>query len=205
MSRWQRGKEIKMKVSRKVIMKVDNFEIGDQITVKVKGYGKFTATAQRIEAGATLFFFDNCITSRPMNAVDSNEDGFFASDLCEWMNTELIEKFPQKIRKRMLRVAAGEDVMLRLPKRCEMFGQDDASDNYASGFADEYKEQLPLMKDRKNRVCSSPTDEYCWYWLMDKHAAYGTGFAGVNSNGNANNYGASDTRGVRPAFIIKNL
>lgn len=37
-----------MKVKRTVTMKVDNFEIGDQITVKLREYGKFTATAHEL-------------------------------------------------------------------------------------------------------------------------------------------------------------
>lgn len=34
-----------MKVKRFVTMKVNNFEIGDQITVKLKNLGEYTATA----------------------------------------------------------------------------------------------------------------------------------------------------------------
>ena len=56
-----------MKAIRKVKMEVEHFEIGDQINIKLKGYGKFTATCHKNVNGQALFVFDNCVGSRPMN------------------------------------------------------------------------------------------------------------------------------------------
>lgn len=45
-----------MKVWRKVKMKVNNIEIGDQINVELSEYGEFTATARGNETGSKLKF-----------------------------------------------------------------------------------------------------------------------------------------------------
>ena len=179
-----------MKVNRTVTMKVNNFEIGDQITVKLKDLGKFTATAQRVYAdGTTLFLFDNCVAEHEMNESGSNAGGFYKSDLCKWMNTELVKSFPDK----------EHECLLRIPTRKEMFGEDKYSQNYEPDLG----EQFELMKDRKNRVCSLPDDEYAWYWLMNAHIRSSSFFAGVGNYGLAASTGASPSRGVRPAFLIR--
>lgn len=47
-----------MKVARKVQFKTNEICVGDQITVRLSGFGKFTATAQRV---ADKEFF-SCLT-----------------------------------------------------------------------------------------------------------------------------------------------
>ena len=119
------------------------------------------------------------------------------------MNEELIKAFPAKYREKMEALDADGKIMLRVPTRSEMFGQDDCSKHYES---DGNGEQLELMKDRKNRICMSPNDEYCWYWLTNARSVVSsTAFARVANSGHANYLGASHSLGVRPAFVIKNL
>lgn len=190
-----------MKVWRKVKMEIKNYEVGDQITVKLSGYGKFTATAQRIcKDGTPLFMFDSCVTERPMNENGSNEGGFYASDLCKWMNTELIDAFPKKLKNLMLATDEKHSCLLRIPTRKEMFGEDEYSQDYETDLS----EQFELMKDRKNRVCSFPHDEYAWYWLMNAHIWSSYHFACVGTGGGAGDIGASSSYGVRPTFYIEN-
>ena len=189
-----------MKAWRKVKMEIKNYEIGDQITVKLKDLGKFTATAQRVyENGKTLFLFDNCVAEHEMNENDSNAGGFYESELCKWMNTELVKSFPTKLLDRMIYTDEKHECLLRIPTRKEMFGEDKYSQNYEPDLG----EQFELMKDRKNRVCSLPDDEYAWYWLMNAHLRSLSHFAGVNSHGSATAAVASYSRGVRPAFLIR--
>ena len=47
---------MKLKITRKVEFKTEDLCIGDQITVKLKGYGK-----QRITDKGVLFLFDDII------------------------------------------------------------------------------------------------------------------------------------------------
>lgn len=189
-----------MKAWRKVKMEIKNYEVGDQIAVKLKGFGKFTATAQRVyDDGKTLFLFDNCVAERQMNENGSNSGGFYESDLCKWMNTELVKTFPTKLLDRMIYTNEEHECLLRIPTRKEMFGEDE----YSQYYEPDNEEQFELMKDRKNRVCSLPDDEYAWYWLMNAHLRSSSGFATVSNFGAAGAYGASGSGGVRPAFLIK--
>lgn len=57
------------------------------------------------------------------------------------------------------------------------------------------KSQLPLFQHEPSRICNRAT-----WWLRDVITA--SGFAGVNSYGGADYYGASGSLGVRPAFCI---
>lgn len=189
-----------MKVWRKVKMEIKNYEVGDQITVKIKDLGKFIATAQRVYAdGTTLFLFDNCVAEHEMNENGSNARGFYESDLCKWMNTELVKSFPVKLLDRMIYTDEEHRCLLRIPTRKEMFGEDEYSKNYEPYLG----EQFELMKDRKNRVCSLPDNEYAWYWLMNTHLRSSSYFAYVVSYGDAANVAASYSGGVRPAFLIR--
>lgn len=189
-----------MKAWRKVKMEIKNYEVGDQITVKLKDLGKFTATAQRVyEDGKTLFLFDNCVAEHKMNENGSNVGGFYKSDLCKWMNTELVKSFPVKLLDRMIYTDEEHRCLLRIPTRKEIFGEDENSQNYELDLG----EQFELMKDRKNRVCSLPDDEYVWYWLMNAHIRVSSAFACVHGLGDAGGDGAFDSNGVRPTFLIQ--
>jgi hypothetical protein len=153
-----------MKVIRKVTMYADHFEIGDQIKIKLKGAGKFTATCHKITDKGALFVFDNCVTRRQMNETDTTEGGFDESNLCAWLNTDFIDKFPNKYIKRMTRI--GEHLISLLTKE-EVFGADLPFDD-----------QLELMKDPKHRVCSYPDGSRALWWLRD--VVTSTGFANGN-------------------------
>jgi hypothetical protein len=190
-----------MKVIRKVEMDVDKFKVGDQISIKLRDMGTFTATVQKASGAKAYFIFDNCVADRPMNEDPNKAGDFKESDLCKWMNTELIKMFPKSLRDNMLHNTYKE-VKLWIPTYGEMFGHDD----YYERFETDKDNQLPLMKDRKNRVCSSPDDEYCWYWLQNRlRGVYSAAsFAIVDFNSLALGSGASNSIGVRPAFSIKN-
>ena len=190
-----------MKVLRKVKMKVDTFAVGDQITVKLEGFGKFTATAQEVTEKGTLFFFDDCVAERPMNERNTNEGGFNASDLCKWMNTMLLAAFPAKIRNRMVQDASGNFVTL--PTYGQVFGCDTDDEWDKENIVIDPVQQLPLMANRKNRVCDCNGD-WCWYWLQNplKQECSSASFADVSYFGTANYRSASGSRGVRPAFLI---
>ena len=190
-----------MKVLRKVKMKVEYFELGDQIEIKLKDMGRYTATVHKTYVdGTALCIFDNCVADMPMNEENTNEGGFNNSDLRQWMNSVLYSRFPKKIRARMVQFPEQYDsVYLRVPTRGEVFGESDED------FEEDHEDRLPLMKDRKHRICMSPKNEYCWYWLWNRYVVHATAFAHVSYYGYASNDGASYSGGVRPAFVIRNL
>ena len=82
-----------------------------------------------------------------------------------------------------------------------MFGHDDW---YSSGAVEpDDCEQWPLMKERANRVAERKGESYEWGWLQNKCVRSATHFCAVGNGGNANAWNASNSLGVRPAFLIK--
>ena len=182
-----------MRVNRTITktMKAENIQVGDSITFKLKEFGVFTATAQKVKDDKILFMFDDCVAKMPMNDTHTNEGGFEASELKKWMDTELFKSFPLWMRKRM----SG----LSVPSYGMMFGHDDWYEN----FVPDEDEQLPIMKKRKNRV-SDYQDNYCWYWLSNAttKVVSSTNFANVFNIGYANYNNAGNSIGVRPIFWL---
>lgn len=188
-----------MKVLRQIKMNVEHFEVGDQIKIKVKGIGNYTATVHKVTGDRALVVFDHCVAYRPMNENESNEGGFAKSDLCKWLNEEFIKLLPNKIRNRIVADEKHGGVLVRVPTRGEMFGQDESSEYYEP----DNDERLLLMADRKNRICMSPDDDYAWYWLMNTRRESAATFAFVHNDGYASCNNASSAYGVRPAFEIR--
>lgn len=187
-----------MKAWRKVKMEIKNYEVGDQITVKLKDFGEFTATAHEVTENGTLFICDDCVCKHSMNETDTNEGGFVKSELCGWMNTELLRAFPDEIRSRMLADENGN--YLTVPTYGQIFGKDSDNSWDQANVDIDQREQLPLMKDRRNRIADLDGD-YMWYWLQNVIRT-SAGFAGVLSRGYSDDGNASLVAGVRPVFLI---
>ena len=82
-----------------------------------------------------------------------------------------------------------------------MFGHDDW---YNSGAVEpDDCEQWPLMKERANRIAERKGESYEWGWLQNIRQGSASNFCVVNDGGNAFKWSASNSIGVRPAFLIK--
>ncbi len=181
-----------MKVTRKVQFKTNEICVGDQITVRLSGFGKFTATAQRVTDKGILFLFDEVIARHPMNETNTNEGGFDKSDMCRWLRETVLPAFPEKLRTRIREIT--------LPTYGEIFGHDDFYEN----FEPDNDEQFELIKRRGNRVCDFEDDWWCWWWLRNatKRSVSSAHFARVYYDGNTGCGDASDSCGVRPEFWL---
>jgi len=180
-----------MKVTRKVQFKTNEICVGDRITVRLSGFGKFTATAQRVTDKGILFLFDEVIARHLMNETNTNEGGFDKSDMCRWLRETVLPAFPEKLRTRIREIT--------LPTYGEIFGHDDFYEN----FEPDDDEQFELMKRRGNRVCDFE-DDWCWWWLRNatKRSVSSAAFAVVGSGGGTGYAGASGSGGVRPEFWL---
>lgn len=182
-----------MKVLRKqeIICSYDEVKVGDQINISLTGLGEFTATAQKITDKGIVFLFDDCVADRPINNDYTNKGGYKKSDLCEWINTELLNAFPDEIKSRIIN--------LTIPTYGQMFGHDNFYDN----FEPDEDEQFPLMKKRKNRVADFK-DNYEWYWMQNatKKKVSSAYFANVGYLGFADCSSASNPTRVRPVFLL---
>lgn len=180
-----------MKVTRKVQFKTNEISVGDQISVKLHGFGKFTATAQKVTDKGILFLFDEVIARHSMNDSNTNKGGFDGSDMKKWLNEVVLRAFPEKLRNKVTEIT--------LPTYGEIFGHDDFYEN----FEPDNDEQFEMMKRRGNRVCDFE-DDWCWWWLRNaaKENVSSAYFAVVNNFGNTICVFASYFGGVRPEFWL---
>lgn len=182
-----------IKVLRRQELETREVMVGDQILVSLAEIGNFTATAHKITDKGVLFIFDEYVTSRPMNNQRTNAGGYEESDLKKWIDTVLLAAFPEELKNRI------DD--LSIPTVGELFGHDDEWNN--EHFEPDEDEQLPLMKERRNRVAYL-NDEWEWGWLRNavKQRFSSAYFAYVGNHGGADYYAASGSVGVRPEFWL---
>ena len=170
-----------MEVLRKVSIEVNEGEqyyVGDQITVRMKELGNFTATVQAIEEDSVVFMFDDIITKHNHN------------DIQEWLDKDILPLFPETFNV----------TDITLPTCGQIFGDDEWCREF---FEPDTDEQFELMKRRGNCVCDYDGD-WEWWWLKNKSKKYAASFAFVvDSDGGAASYDASNSGGVRPVFRIK--
>lgn len=168
-------------------------EVGDKTTIKLDGLGEFTATVHKVTDDKVMLIFDDCVAERPMNWSDTNKGGFKDSDLNKWLHTEFVKVLPYSIRARLTDVT--------IPTVGEMFGWDDEWDR--NNFEADNDKQLPLMKQRRNRVDYYKNESECG-WLRNaiKKEFSSVHFALVNYGANARYGTASGSYGVRPEIWL---
>lgn len=177
-------------VYRKTLTKTTEIQTGDQIRV-----GHYTATCQTVTPKGALFLLDQYLDEAyPMNRKNTNKGGYEESDLRETLRSKEILDLFDDWGDRMVPFDNGD--LLRIPFFGEIFGQEDAE-----YFEPDGCEQWELMKDRKNRTAFR---QNCWEWgwLQNKRKGSAANFCAVNAGGNANTWTASNSIGVRPAFLI---
>ena len=168
-------------------------KIGDKTTIKLVGLGEFTATVHEVTDDKVMLIFDDYVAERPMNESDTNKGGFEDSDLNKWLHTEFVKALPYSIRARLTDVT--------IPTVGEMFGWDDEWNR--NHFEADNDKQLPLMKQRRNRVAYYNNECECG-WLRNAtkkefSAAY---FAFVYHLGGSGYSCASNSYGVRPEIWL---
>lgn len=168
-------------------------EVGDKTTIKLDGLGEFAATVHKVTDDKVMLIFDDYVAERPMNESDTNKGGFEYSDLNEWLHTEFVKSIPYSIRARLTDVT--------IPTVGEMFGWDDEwNRNY---FEADNDKQLPLMKQRRNRVAYYNNECECgWLRNATKKEFSAARFAYVGSFGGTLFHGASNSFGVRPEIWL---
>ena len=182
-----------IKVLRKQVTETKELMVGDQISVSLEGLGDFTAMAHKITDKGALFIFNEYVVSRPMNEKNTNDGGYEKSDLKKWIDSVLLEAFPAELKDRI--------ADLSIPTVGELFGHEDEWDR--EHFDPDDDEQLPLMKERRNRVAYLK-NEWEWGWLRNatKKEVSSAIFALVTFRGSADCGRATASGGVRPEFWL---
>lgn len=192
-----------MKVRRTMKMKVQRFEVGDRICFKLYDGEKVEAIAVKQIGDNMLFIHTDCLKKEYPMYDEYNGDGygdFEDSDLRKHLNGDILSRFPRKIREKM--VAFDDGDMLSIPTEKEIFGTNEYGEEESADV-----KQLECMKQRRNRIAFQGfgTDEWEWYWLKNKKRNSASGFA-IVYNGGYSDYGnASNSIGVRPTFLLRNL
>lgn len=138
-------------------------------------------TAHKVTANEILFITDEYIASKPMYGLQ------------EWIETSVYNAFPEELKGRVKN--------LTIPTVGQVFGWDD--EWCRKTFVRDDDEQLPLMKERRNRVAYLDND-YEWGWLQNstKQEISSATFAFVHYSGLAGYGSASNSGGVRLEFTL---
>lgn len=183
-----------MKITRTMNIETNDIQIGDRIQV-----GRYTATCQKLPGeGLALFYLDQYLDkAMQMNKRNTNKGGYNASDLRKELNSEEILKDFSGLE--LVPFENGD--LLRLAFYGELFGHDSW---YESGAVEpDNCEQWPLMKERANRIAERKGESYEWGWLQNIREGSASYFCAVGNGGGASLWSASNSIGVRPAFLIK--
>ena len=168
-------------------------DVGDNTLIKLDGLGEFTATVHKVTDDKVMLIFDDYVVKRPMNESSTNNGGFEASNLNKWLYTEFVKALPYSIRVRLTDVT--------IPTVGEMFGWDDEWDR--NHFEADNNKQLPLMKQRRNRVAYYDNGcEFGWLRNATKKEFSSAHFAIVSHSGYASGSYASNSLGVRPEIWL---
>lgn len=168
-------------------------EVEDKTTIKLDGLGEFAATVHKVTDDKVMLIFDDYVAKRPMNESGTNKGGFEDSDLNKWLHTEFVKALPYSIRARLTDVT--------IPTVGEMFGWDDEWDR--NHFEADNDKQLPLMKQKRNRVAYYNNECECgWLRNATKKEFSSALFALVYYGGHTFYDVASSSGGVRPEIWL---
>lgn len=189
-----------MKIRRSIEFKAkpEALVVGDIISFKLLDGEKVEARAIRNEGNRMLMWFEDCIQGRyPMNEENTNNGGWLDSDARSLLNTEIINRFPGKILKHMVKDDNGD--WLHLLSIEEVFGMTPDFEITKESA----KLQIPALKTEKGHVKGLGLHgETTWHWLRSPYASGATDFCNVYTNGTAGCSGASFASGLAPAFYL---
>ena len=194
-----------MEVKRAIKGEVESFELGDVISFKLKDGEKVQAKVVKQTDEGMLFITVDCLKNEYQMfkyPVRSMEINYFNSDLRHNLNGEILDRFPDEIKSRMVGMRIGNTDtfdLLRIPTEREIFGVS----HYGKEESNTVK-QFKGMKNRKNRIARQGSKIGTWvcYWLQNHVEGTASYFANVGSYGLAHYSCASYFVGVRPVFCI---
>lgn len=180
------------------------YEVGDIVSYTMEDGEEVEALAVKEEFDkhgnlCMVFMLLDCLKEEcRMNRDDTNDGGYEESHLRDQLATKYLEKFPAALRLNMVPFENGD--LLRIPTEREIFGRNIYGEEEPNTV-----EQFEPMKKRRNRMAFDGLNgETQAYWLQNKRVGSATSFCFVDYAGFADNYGASDSFGVRPLYRIRN-
>ena len=191
-----------MEINRTMTVDTEMFEVGDVLAFSLTDGEKVQAMAVKETPAGMLFVLVDCLNKEyPMfediDRVDEDDVSYMTSDLRNALNGEILARFPEEIKSRMVAVNPEGD-MLRIPSEREIFGKNEYGIN-----EDKTVTQWKPMELRRNRIAfQGDNGAWEWYWLMNRHKRYASHYANVGISGNAGCNDAGYSGGVRPVFLL---
>ena len=198
-----------MEVKRTIKTEVESFELGDVISFTLKDGEKVQAKAVKQTDEGMLFLTVDCLEDEyPMfknpDGMGSMDINYFNSDLRHTLNGEILDRFPEEIRSRMvgMRIACTDTFdLLRIPTEREIFGENQCYSKDESDTVVQFKG----MKNSRNCMAFQVVDgdeQFECYWLQNHVEGTASNFARVSYIGYAGYDSASYRFGVRLVFLL---
>lgn len=173
------------------------FSVGDIISIVLDNGENMRITVAGVNTYAeneVVFAFKDILSEEHyMNERYTNEGGYEASDMAEYLDTEIFNLLPSDLQG-VIKERRGHKLWLF--SRCEVFGKD-----RRRYICPEEDVQLPYYKDAENRVKLRKGISGTW-WLSSFSGDNATDFSCVYSYGNSVSTSANYSRGVSPGFCI---
>lgn len=169
-------------------------KVGDEITETLKDGREVVFVV--MDDG--VIGLKNCLGEHYMNKKWTNKGGWLASDMRRYLNEEIFALLPDALQAVIRpRTFGTEQDNLWLFSEVEIFGEHDWTEKDP-----DRGEQLEYFKTPANRVKCDEDGDPTWWWERSPYASNSINFCYVSSNGYANNYYASNSRGVCFGFYI---
>ena len=182
-----------MRVNRMTEIETSRPKIGDRISFTLKTGEKVEAMAVKELINGTVFCtVDYLNKPYAMNRNGGTRGGYEASDLRKELNGAILSSFPDDIKEQLVPFDNGD--FLTIPSERKMFGEN----VFAKDDEGDVMQWEP-MEDRRNRIALRDGNVE-WGWL--RNVANSKAFACCDALGLALNWYASNSRGVRPVFIL---
>ena len=197
-----------MEVKRTIKTDVESFEVGDIIKFTLKDGENAQAKAVKKTDEGMLFITVDCLKGKYQmfkytGGLGSMNINYVNSDLRLALNGEILDRFPDEIRIRMvgMRIDDSDSVdLLRIPTEREIFGENQCYSKDESDTVVQFKG----MKNRRNRIAFQGSKTGTWecYCLQNRVKDYASYFARVNGEGLVDYSCASYFVGVRLVFLL---
>lgn len=198
-----------MEVMRNMTIDTELFELGDIISFTLTTGEKVKAKAVRETPNGMLFITVDCLKDEQKmfeNPGRAEKVDYEHSDLRKKLNGEILDTFPEEIKRRMVGMQVGQTNcfdMLHIPTEREIFGKN----HYSVRTTPVSVRRFYGMENRRERIAfqGSETGIEEWYWLQNKaedSTFYFFNFAVVSGRGRADYNDASCFNGVRLVFLL---
>ncbi len=184
--------------------KKGSLKVGDEIECTLKNGKKATFCVAHLNPdgdGRVAFVVKDCIGKHRMNPTSTNEGGWQATEMREYLNNEIWDLLPDDlkavIKPRLLKTKS-TDLDCRdnlwLLSRMEVFGD--------QGGGELVDVHFPLFATERDRVKNDEDGETCSWWLGSPYTSNSGYFWLVYTNGSGGNGIAYGSIGVAFGFLI---